>query len=723
MKPSKHLLLFLLLLFAGLAHTQEIQPLFNYWQYYEARSNVLYHEFVNTGISQLNEREKQVAGLGTKKDWVNRKNEIRGKLLKIVGPFPPKTPLNAKITGTVKADGFRVEKLVYESMPGFYVTAALFLPDGLQEKAPAVLYCSGHTYESFRSKVYQHMIINLVKKGFIVLAFDPVGQGERLQYLDEAGTGPRFRTPTYEHSYPGNQCFISGNSLAKYMIWDGIRSIDYLVSRPEVDTTRLGITGRSGGGTQSTYIAAFDNRINVSAPECYITSFNYLLKSIGPQDAEQDLPGLLEHGLDLADLLEVRIPRPTLIISTTNDFFSIQGARETFREAKRAYAIWGKEENISMVEDDAPHQSTKKNRKALYFFLQKHFNLPLDTADLDVTLFDKKDLQVTETGQVQTSLGGETIFSLNRKESEVLLKALNTRREEDEIGEEKLKSWIAESTGYEVPGKADDPVFSGREVFDEYVVEKYLLQGGGSYKLPVLVMVPREYINSKAAILLNPDGKEMEVSEGSLGRWLMEQGYHVVLPDIGGVGELNPTDQVTDEFIDHSMYRHWYAGILTGKTPVGLKMRDISLLVQFIEKNLSVSGQNIDGIARGILANDLLHAAAGLDLFERIALIDPLVSFRSLVMNRNYRPQYAEATVPGVLLYYDLPDLAAGLAPRKLLMIDIRNQDGDMIDQIENNEDIIVIKRSFEEKKAGQHLEIKTSTNNTYEELFGNWME
>ena len=241
-------------------------------------------------------------------------------------------------------------------------------------KAPAILYCSGHTTDGYRNKVYQHIILNLVKKGFIVFAFDPVGQGERKEYSDLNSGKSFIRGPTDEHSYSGAQVFISGSSYAKYMIWDGIRAVDFLLSRKEVDPDRIGITGRSGGGTQSAYIAAFDDRIKAAAPECYITSFTRLLQSIGPQDAEQNLFNEIERGIDHADLLEVRAPKPTMIITTTGDFFSIQGARETAKEVSGVFEAYGQPDNFSMVEDDAPHESTKKNREAMYAFFQKYLD-------------------------------------------------------------------------------------------------------------------------------------------------------------------------------------------------------------------------------------------------------------------------------------------------------------------------------------------------------------
>src|SRR5690606_10944382 len=159
-------------------------------------------------------------------------------------------------------------------------------------------------------------------------------------YFDPETGKSKVGGTTKEHSYPGAQAFITGSSQARYMIWDGIRSVDYLLSRKEVDPDRIGITGRSRGGTQSSYIAAFDERIKAVAPENYITSFQRLIESLGPQDAEQNFFHGIKRGIDHADLLEVRAPKPALVITTTRDAFSILGARETAREVARVYQAY-----------------------------------------------------------------------------------------------------------------------------------------------------------------------------------------------------------------------------------------------------------------------------------------------------------------------------------------------------------------------------------------------
>src|SRR5690606_23956573 len=308
-----------------------------------------------------------------------------------------------------------VEKIIFESHPGFYVAAAMFIPQHRQEPAPAIIYTSGHHQLGFRNETYQHVILNLVSKGFIVLAYDPLGQGERLQYPDARTGTSTIGSPTKEHSYAGVQTLLWGSSLSDYFIWDGIRAVDYLYTRPEVDKARIGITGRSGGGTQTALIAASDERIYAAGPEAFITNYKRMFQSIGAQDAEQNIYNGIVKGIDHPDFLHVRMPKPNLIITTINDYFSIQGARETFAEVKRSYATLGKSENIQMVEDMGKHESTISNRMAMYAFFQQHLSLPGDSSDMEMELFEAEDLWATPTGQIASSFGGKTIYSLHQE--------------------------------------------------------------------------------------------------------------------------------------------------------------------------------------------------------------------------------------------------------------------------------------------------------------------
>jgi hypothetical protein len=366
-------LVFILSTFINKINAQkELDVIKDNWLEYSDAPNALYHCLADQCFDLLDKREIGISKINTLAGWQERQKYIRETLTDIVGPFPEKTPLNAKILKTVDKGSYKVEHIIYESQPGFYVTSSLYIPGNLKRrtKAPAVIYCSGHSAEGYRSAVYQNVILNLVTKGFVVFAFDPVGQGERLEYFNPETGQSDVGGPTKEHSYPGAQAFITGASQARYMIWDGIRAVDYLITRREVDPARIGITGRSGGGTQSAYIAAFDERIHAAAPENYITNYRRLLQTIGPQDAEQVMFHFLYRGLDHPDLLLVRAPKPAMLITTTRDMFSIQGVMETEAEVAGIYKAYNSADNFSRVEDDDVHASTKKNREAMYAFFR-----------------------------------------------------------------------------------------------------------------------------------------------------------------------------------------------------------------------------------------------------------------------------------------------------------------------------------------------------------------
>ena len=658
--------------------SQDDVNLFDYWKYYSDAENAMYKSSCSLAFKQLQERKAAIAQLHTKSDYLERQEEVKDKLLRIIGPFPGKTPLNSRITGVIKKKDYRVEKVVFESVPGYYVTAALFLPEKRKGKAPAVIYASGHTANGFRSETYQHIIINLVKKGFVVLAFDPIGQGERLQYFDDKEGKSRFG-PTTEHSYPGAQCYISGYSPTKYFIWDGIRCVDYLLSRKEVDPERIGMTGRSGGGTQTAFTAAVDHRILAAAPECFITSMEYVLKSIGPQDAEQNLYHMFSEGIDHADLLEVRAPRPGLMITTTRDFFSIQGARETFKEVKKYYQALGSGDYINMVEDDDIHASTKKNREAMYAFFQKYLNNPGSPADLDVEVLEEKELWVTETGQLATSLKGETIYSLNKKVVENQIAKLKIIRGSEDFDDhiKMVGNDAVQLSGFEFPGSYGMAVFSGRYVKKEYVLEKYLVPGSGDYMLPAALFMPTGKRNSEVVLILDGQGMQHAATKDSLMiHSIVKQGYSVLLFDVPGIGSLGPGYLRGDAYIDNTSFNQWFAGIHTSKSIVGMRAEDIIRILQFIKTDFK-EFETISAIAAGPVGSEVLHAAVFDGAIEKVCLVQPFLSFADIALSREYSPAFIPSTVAGAIDKYDLPDLMAALCSRKVLILNPLSANGD----------------------------------------------
>ncbi len=678
MKSKQLLILAFILTFILPVQSQDDVNLFDFWKYYSDAENAMYKSSCSLAFSQLKERKAEIAQLQTKSDYLGRQEEVKEKLLRMIGPFPEKTPLNARTTGVIKKEDYRVEKVVFESLPGYYVTAALFLPKKRKGKAPAVIYVSGHTENGFRSETYQHIIINLVKKGFVVLAFDPIGQGERLQYFNEKEGKSRFG-PTTEHSYPGAQCYISGYSPTKYFIWDGIRAVDYLISRKEVDPGRIGMTGRSGGGTQTAYTAAVDDRILAAAPECFITSMEYVLKSIGPQDAEQNLYHMFSEGIDHADLLEVRAPRPGLMITTTRDFFSIQGARETFKEIKQYYHALGAGEHMHMVEDDSVHASTKKNREAMYAFFQKYLNNPGSPNDLDVEVLEQSALWATETGQLATSLKGETIHSLNKNIVENQRARLKILRASEDFDEhiELVGIKAEQMSGFQYPRDFGGAVFSGRYVKGEYILEKYLVQGSGDYVLPAALFMPTGKRNGEVVLLLDGEGMQHAATNDSLLiQSMVKQGYSVLLFDVPGIGSLGPGYLRGDAYIDNTSFNQWFAGIHTAKSIVGMRTEDIIRILHFIKTDFPAF-ETVSAIAVGPVGSEVLHAAVFDDAIEKVCLVQPFLSFADIALSWEYSPAFIPSTVAGAIDKYDLPDLMGALCPRKVLILDPLSANGD----------------------------------------------
>ncbi len=719
---NKVAILLLLLMPMFISGQEQNLKVLNGWMQFSDVDNSLYHFYSGKVSKDLDKRESEISKLTTKSDWKARQEKVKKLFSKVVGEFPEKTPLNAKITGVIDKDNFKVEKIVFESQPNFYVTAAMYIPNNLKEKTAAVIYTCGHSIIGIRTPVYQQVCINLVNKGFVVFAIDPVSQGERTQYLDTELGKSVVGGCTSEHSYEGTQCFMIGTSLAKHMIWDGIRAVDYLLTRPEVDPNRIGITGRSGGGTQSSYIAALDSRIKAVAPENYITSFRRLWNTIGPQDAEQIFYHGVSNGLDHADLLEVRAPKPALQITTSRDFFSIQGAKETEEEVKKMYEAYNRKDNFSRVEDNDKHASTKKNREALYSFFQKHLNLPGNSVDEEVEYLTPEEFIVTETGQVVTSLGGETIFSLNKKEAEKTIEKIKLSEENIDKHLKDVVNSAKEIVGYTNPQKNDDAVFTGRYENDEYIIEKYFINGETNSPIPFLLFIPNK-ITASPIVYLNPKGKSAELDEVE---WFVKQGHVVLAADLIGFGEMKQHIHSKSKFSKFGEISdpQWGGPVVTGISIVGIHAADIQRLVHFLKNKSGIKNKNILAIAKGDVAPALAHAAAFEKSFSKIILIEPLGSYASVVLNKFYKVNPMYPYIPGVLTEYDLPNIEAALAPSKLLIINAKDQMGEKLSSKMLTENFAVVKASYKKQNATENLQIiKLKEKQNILDVYSKWLK
>ncbi len=662
---------------------EENLNVFQQWIRWNNSGSLLINHLTKQAMDYYDIRDMEIAKLKTKSEWMMRQSVVREKLMGMVGPFPEKTPVNVRITGTIKKEGYRIDKIVYEPMPGYYVTGCLYVPDGIKGKAPAILNVIGHNQEAFRAPLYQVINFNLVKKGMIVFAIDPPGQGEHVQYFDPKINFSSIGYTVIEHCYFGNQCFLSGSSAARYFIWEGMRAIDYLVTRKDVDPERIGVTGFSGGGTVTSYISAFDDRVKVSVPCSWATSNRRALETKGDQDGETIFPHGIAEGITFEDLLEVRAPKPTLMTFVSRDeYLCLQGAREAYSEAKMAYNAFGREDNLELVEDDSKHWMTPKIRLAIYAFFMKHFNISGDPAEAEAEILSPEELKVTPTGQISTSLGGDLIFDVNKKETEKLIENLEKGRKDIEkhLGEVKIKA--KEISGYIEPAAEPvKPFINGRYQREGYSVGKYAIMGEGDYAIPILLFVPNDNIaRHPALVYLHPGGKVTEAKPGGEIEKLVKRGYVVAATDVLGIGETKNTAS--------RGHTAGYTAVIIGRSVVGIQAGDIVRVVNYLKGCDDVDTSKIGAIGINEMCIPLIHAAAFDTSIKNIALIGSPVSYRSIAMNRLFKiglrkyekevkghPYEVDFSwgIAGVLTAYDLPDLIGCIAPRKVAIADLKD--------------------------------------------------
>ncbi len=353
---------------------------------------------------ELLDKEKQTkAQLDTPEKIHQHADKMREFFLQAIGGIPDDgSELEPKITGVIKRDKYRIEKVIYHSLANYPVTANLYVPENLSAPAPAVLLCCGHSYEAKAAIGYHQQACLLAKNGFVVMVFDPPGQGERMQLIDRSTGSQIVQWGSREHSYVGLASTLIGENICRYFIRDGIRAIDYLSSRDEVDSSKIGVTGTSGGGTQSCYLMLAEPRISAAAPACYVTERLTYMKMFHPHDGEQNIFGHIPAGFNYSDFLIAFAPKPVLLLTVAYDFFPIEGVIETYNTAKKIYATLGAEDNCQMVTDVSVHSLTLKLRQqSVAFFGKVLMGKSSDEFDMENDEpLTNEELNCTKSGQV-----------------------------------------------------------------------------------------------------------------------------------------------------------------------------------------------------------------------------------------------------------------------------------------------------------------------------------
>ncbi len=631
-------------------------------------------DMVNARLSErardlFAQRDDAVARLDSRARIEERQRFVRDRFVEALGGFPDRTPLRARITRALERDDYRVEMLVYESLPGFYVTANVYVPKGGSPPYPAVLGVAGHSANGKTSATYQHAWISMAKRGFLVLAYDPPGQGERSLYFDPDLGRSRVGIGTREHTLSGLQALLTGHHFARYELWDGIRAVDYLLTRDDVDPERLAVAGNSGGGTQAAYLAVVEPRLTAVISSCYMTSWKQLWFEPGPQDAEQDLPGFLSDGLDFPDFAFAFAPRPFQILSATRDFFPIAGARSTYEEARRIYERLGHSDRMGFFEYDDTHGWSKPRREATYRWLERWFHGREDEG-LE-PIFDtvhESELYATPSGQVSTSFANaETVQSLNRAVAESMYP---NRRATDLDDPETLRQLVRSRLKMAEVGHTMTVTSHGEIGRDGYRIEKIALRPEPGVIVPALVFVPGGAPSRKPAVLyVNGEGKAADASEGGDIEDLVHSGHVVLAPDPRGMGESHPMSASGGYQPAWQMFQR---ALLVKRTMVGLQVEDLLGAFGYLASRGDVDPERVAVLGKangGVLA---LFLAVLEPRVERVAIEGTVLSYLEIARAR-YHEDLTATILPGVLKDFDLPDLAAALAPRPLWIVDPRS--------------------------------------------------
>jgi len=609
-------------------------------------------------------RRQAVAAIEKPDEIVGREKTVRQAWTAAVGPFPEKTPLSPRTVVTLDRPGYRIEKVIYESRPNHHVTANLYLPKGASGPCPGVLIPCGHDRNAKACVAYQTLAILLAKNGFVVLCYDPIGQGERVQTFNAKGEPATWGTG--EHTLMDIGARLVGLCIAHYRIWDGIRSIDYLASRPEVDPQRLGCTGNSGGGTMTSYLMATDERIYAAAPSCYLTSLERLFPGLGPQDGEQNIPAQVALGIEHADYILLHAGKPTLMLTATKDFFDINGSWETFREAKRLAGILGFGERVDLFEFPDGHGFTKPRREAALRWMRRWLQ-GVDEPATEPALATNTDadLRVTESGNVVPELKGVTVWDLNLARA----KALAPTREAFWRDRPKAECLAEVRRLAGVRPMAQKPAARSAGTLEREAgrIEKLVIERAGEVPVPALLFLPKEARGKLPAVLyIDGRGKAKDASPGGPIERLVKSGSAVLAIDVRGFGETTP---VQPKKYWHPENPITYMALHLGRPLTGQRVEDALAALECLASRPEIDAAKIStvGIEGGALV--ALHTAALDERLREVTLQRSIASWMDVVPAQTAKGQLNQM-VPAALARYDLPDLVRAIAPRPVRIVE-----------------------------------------------------
>ncbi|MBI3208992.1 MAG: acetylxylan esterase [Candidatus Solibacter usitatus] len=608
-----------------------------------------YRHLVGEAVRKRNEA---IGALTSESAIRRRQSWVRETFWNLTGGMPDRTPLRIRTTGEFQRSAYRVEKLIYESQPGFHVPANLYIPKVGSPPYPAVLFQMGHSGNGKAAGMYQKCCQGLAQLGFAVLAFDPMGQGERVYYPRSGGNATRLRSSDDEHTTPGQQLLLVGQSATRIQTWDAIRSLDVLAAHPLIDAKRLATTGNSGGGTLSMFLAATDDRLAAVVASCP-NSENFACEEFIPpgsvDDAEQNFVGSGPLGFDRWDTFYPLAPKPLLIVLSGKDFFGtyspsyVRNGRQEYARLSSVYRTLGKQDNISWWESPLSHGLQHEARMRIYAWFRRWLQGRTDqlTQEPPVSPENDETLYATEKGNTVYSLSSLHPADLGRKV------ALRPRPID-------LQKLLGVEELYERPRR----VKLGESPAEGCRVEAMEVSTATHVWTPCWIFHPKQAQNSDVLLVLDARGRNADAPEGGLWNQLAKEGITVCAADVRANGDLSAeAGRGSPRYtLGHaSEHNHAWAGAILGQSLLGQRVADIVSIVRALKPS------RIRLAASGKMTVPALFAAAMEPSIASVYLSGGLASYQHL-LNCDEYPNHPFANfLPRVLLHTDLPAIAAGI--------------------------------------------------------------
>ena len=596
-------------------------------------------------------------------EWEARRQALRREMLAAMGPFPERpAPLEPKVVRVLDRQGYRIENVIFQSRPDVWVTANAYVPEASRGKVPAVLAVHGHWPWARRDPAVQARCLGLVKLGFFVLAVDAFGAGERY---------PQPAKGTYHGALFGGTLWPVGQTLLGMQVYDNRRAVDYLLTRKEVDGERIGVTGASGGGNQSMYAGALDERLRAAVPVCSVGTYQAYLSAACC--VCEVLPGALRFAEE-GDVLALVAPRALMVISATRDAFqfSVGEAEKSVARARPVFRLLGTEDKLKHAVFDSPHDYNRPMREAMYGWMTRWLKgegegQPIPEPAHQVERVE--DLSCFPDGVRPKGFLFPPTFAA--REARKLLATFA------EHAPDHAESWESAAVHMRtqlrkqvlaLPTQSSPPGAKlGKLTTEEGVTTTpVLLEPEPAMPLPVLLKSRAGVAgNQPVCLLLHLDGKAQALRHPLAAALLGDQ-WMVVAPDLRATGETRPAGGAVHGAVDHNSAEHalWLGRPLLGQWVVDVQHLFAWLALQpgLDRRHFAVAGLGPAGVVAVV--------AAGL-LEDRVTAAAALDSPVTYVTESAYAPSMRMGLLAaGILRVGDVAQLAALTAPRRLVIGD-----------------------------------------------------